>query len=84
RMPCRSKDNLVPRRGPAMGVGGRVRRFVVRAKIRLNLDDPPRYPTGSCPSREHFSKQQRRNPLSRVFEKCAFQQSASRRRFHDW
>ena len=48
RVPCRSEQHLVPRRGAAMRVRRRIGRLPVRSQIGLSFDDAPGQPTGTA------------------------------------
>jgi len=67
----RAKDDLVARRGPAIGVGGRVGWIFVRAEVGFNLHNAAGEPAGAGAMRQYFAQEARGNLLWRGFKEGA-------------
>jgi len=76
RMTCGTKENGVPRRGAAMGVGGRVGRIVVRTQVGLGLHDPSGQQPECRNVRQQLAQQARGHQLRRRRKEGARQQGA--------
>ena len=76
RVPRRPKQHPIPRRRSAMRVRRWVGRLVVRAQIRLHLDDPPRHQPGARPANQQLAQQPWSHALRSRLKKRALKQLA--------